>query len=74
MSTGIAFTLQVVGQRYAHPTHASIIMSMEAVFAVAGGWLILGEIMPLRNFAGCGLMLVGMFISQVHARKQIKVT
>lgn len=74
MSTGIAFTLQVVGQRYAHPTHASIIMSMEAVFAVAGGWLILGEIMPLRNFAGCGLMLGGMFISQVHARKQIKVT
>jgi drug/metabolite transporter (DMT)-like permease len=49
-------------------------MSMEAVFAVAGGWLILGEIMPLRNFAGCGLMLVGMFISQIHARKQIKVT
>lgn len=74
MSTGVAFTLQVVAQRYAHPTHASIIMSMEAVFAVAGGWLILSEIMPLRNFAGCGLMLGGMIISQVHARKQTKVT
>jgi drug/metabolite transporter (DMT)-like permease len=74
MSTGIAFTLQVVGQRYAHPTHASILMSMESVFAVIGGWLILGEIMSGRNIVGCVLMLVGMIVSQVHARRQIKVT
>ncbi|MHC4266765.1 MAG: DMT family transporter [Planctomycetota bacterium] len=74
MSTGIAFTLQVVGQRHAHPTHASILMSMEAVFAVVGGWLILGEIMSGRNFAGCALMLMGMVISQIHSRMQIEVT
>ncbi|MHC4843699.1 MAG: DMT family transporter [Planctomycetota bacterium] len=74
MSTGIAFTLQVVGQRHAHPTHASILMSMEAVFAVLGGWLILGEIMSGRNFAGCVLMLIGMIISQIHTRMQIEVT
>jgi drug/metabolite transporter (DMT)-like permease len=74
MSTGIAFTLQVIGQRHAHPTHASILMSTEAVFAVLGGWLILGEIMSGRNFAGCVLMLIGMIISQIHTRMQIEVT
>jgi drug/metabolite transporter (DMT)-like permease len=74
MSTGIAFTLQVVGQRHAQPTHASILMSTEAVFAVVGGWLILGEIMSGRNFAGCVLMFGGMIISQIHSRMQIEVT
>ncbi|MHC5062106.1 MAG: DMT family transporter [Planctomycetota bacterium] len=74
MSTGIAFTLQVIGQRHAHPTHASILMSTEAVFAVVGGWLILGEVMSGRNFAGCVLMLAGMVISQIHSRMQIEVT
>lgn len=74
MSTGIAFTLQVVGQRYAHPTHASVLMSTEAVFAVVGGWLILGETMSVQNLAGCALMLGGMILSQIHARKKIKVT
>ncbi|MHC4150853.1 MAG: DMT family transporter [Planctomycetota bacterium] len=74
MSTGIAFTLQVIGQRHAHPTHASILMSMEAIFAVVGGWLILGEIMSGRNFAGCVLMFGGMIISQIHTRMQLEVT
>ncbi len=71
MSTGIAFTLQVVAQRHVHPTHASIVMSTEAVFALLGGWLFLAETMPLRNLVGCALMLTGMIISQLHARKQI---
>lgn len=71
MSTGIAFTLQVVAQRHAHPTHASIVMSTEAVFAVLGGYLFLAETLPLRNLAGCALMFAGMIISQLNARKQI---
>jgi len=70
-STGIAFTLQVVAQRHAHPTHASIVMSTEAVFAVLGGWLILSETLPLRNLIGCALMLAGIIISQFNAPKQI---
>ena len=69
MSTGIAFTLQVVAQRYVHPTHASIVMSTEAVFAVLGGYLFLAETMPLRNLAGCAIMLAAMIISQLTARK-----
>jgi drug/metabolite transporter (DMT)-like permease len=73
MSTGIAFTLQVVAQRHAHPTHASIVMSTEAVFAVLGGYLFLDETLPLRNLAGCALMLTGMIISQLNERKQINL-
>jgi len=73
MSTGIAFTLQVVAQRHAHPAHASIVMSTEAVFAVLGGYLFLAETMPFRNLAGCALMLAGMIISQFNAPKQTKL-
>ncbi|MCK4720916.1 EamA family transporter, partial [bacterium] len=60
---GIAFTLQVVGQRYAPPAHAAIIMSLEAVFAVLGGWWLLSETMTSRGILGCVLMLFGMLVS-----------
>jgi len=65
-SVGIAYTLQVVAQREAHPAHAAIIMSLEAVFALIGGWLILDEIIPLRGLLGCALMLTGMLVSQLY--------
>jgi drug/metabolite transporter (DMT)-like permease len=60
LSVGIAFTLQVVAQRHAPPTHAAIILSMEAVFAALAGWLVLGEVLSLRGFSGCTLMFLGM--------------
>lgn len=69
-SVGIAFTLQVVAQREAHPANAAIIMSLEAVFAVIGGWLILNEFIPLRGLFGCMLMLVGMILSQLYLFKR----
>jgi drug/metabolite transporter (DMT)-like permease len=65
LSVGVAYTLQVVAQRDAHPAHAAIILSSEAVFAVIGGWLILGEMLSTRGIVGCGLMLVGMLVSQL---------
>ena len=65
----IAASLQVVAQRDAHPTHASILMSLEAVFAALGGWLLLDERMNLRGLLGCGLMLMGMVVSQVWGIK-----
>ena len=65
-SVGIAFTIQVVAQREAHPANAAIIMSLEAVFAVIGGWLILNESIPLRGLLGCILMLLGMILSQLY--------
>jgi drug/metabolite transporter (DMT)-like permease len=71
-SVGIAFTIQVVAQREAHPANAAIIMSLEAVFAVIGGWLILGESIPMRGLIGCLLMLIGMILSQFYLFKRKK--
>jgi len=64
-SVGIGYTLQVIAQRDANPAHASILLSLEAVFALAGGWLILGEILNSRGLIGCSLMLAGMLLSQL---------
>ncbi len=66
LSVGLAFTLQVIAQRDAPPAHAAILMSSEAVFAAVAGWLILGEILSVRDMAGCGLMLAGMLLSQLR--------
>ncbi len=65
ISVGIAYTLQVFAQKKAHPAHAAIILSLEAVFAAIGGWLILGEVLSPRGMTGAGLMLAGMLISQL---------
>ena len=65
-SVGIAFTLQLVGQKKSPPTHAAIIMSLESLFAVIGGWLILSENITARILIGCAFMLCGMFMS--HTR------
>jgi drug/metabolite transporter (DMT)-like permease len=65
-SVGIAFTIQVVAQREAHPANAAIIMSLEAVFAVIGGWIILNEIISIRGLIGCWLMFIGMILSQLY--------
>ena len=63
-SVGIAYTLQVYAQKKVHPAHAAIILSLEGVFAVLGGWLILGESLGLKGLFGSVLMLGGMFVSQ----------
>lgn len=64
MSVGIAYTLQVVGQKDAPPAHAAIILCLESAFAALGGWMILNEQLGVRGFTGCVLMLSGMIISQ----------
>ena len=66
LSVGIAYTLQIIAQKKAPPAHAAIILSMEGVFAVLGGWLILNESVSGRSLLGCGLMLVGMLLAQIH--------
>ncbi len=65
VSIGIAFTLQAVAQTKAHPARASIILSLEAAFAVLAGWLILGEALSPRELAGCALMLAGIILAQL---------
>ncbi len=71
-SVGMAFTLQVVAQQRAHPAHASILMSLEAVFAALGGYLLLEERLTPRALTGCGLMLAGMILSQRGGRRRRK--
>ena len=66
VSIGVAYTLQVVAQREAKPAHAAILLSLEAVFAALGGWVILGETLSTRGLIGCSLMLAGMLLSQLH--------
>ena len=65
LSVGVAYTLQVVAQRHAHPAHAAILLSLEAVFAALGGWMVLGETLTPRGLLGCLLMLGGMLLSQL---------
>lgn len=66
-SVGIAYTLQVVGQKYSPPSHAAIILSMETVFATIGGFLILDERLGLQELLGCALMLSGMLLTQLQS-------
>lgn len=70
LSVGVAYTLQVVGQTGAPPAQAAIILSLETVFAVAGGWLILSERLALRGLVGCALMFAGMIVSQLDPKTQ----
>lgn len=69
-SISIAYTLQVIGQRRAEPSHAAIILSLEGSFAALGGWLILGEVLTVRAGFGCLLLLSGMILSQLAGRKR----
>ena len=70
LSTGIAFSLQIVGQKDLEPTAASIIMSMESVVAVICGALILRETMNTWEIAGCVLMFIALLISQLPEKKK----
>ena len=72
LSVGLAYTLQVVAQRTANPSHAVIIMSLEGAFAALGGWLVLQEVLSMRDLVGCGLMFTGMLVSQFFGRPRKK--
>ena len=72
MSIGVGYTLQVVAQQHAKSSHAAIILGLEGAFAVLGGWLILDENLSTRGMIGCGLMLSGMFLSQLLPRLSLK--
>lgn len=65
MSSGIAYTLQMVGQKYAPPTVACIVMSLESVFAALAGWIILTERLSGRELLGCVLVFGAVILAQV---------
>ena len=65
LSSGIAYTLQMEGQKYAEPSVAAIIMSLESVFAVLGGWIVLNERLSVRELAGCALVFAAVILAQL---------
>ncbi|MDR2771207.1 MAG: DMT family transporter [Clostridiales Family XIII bacterium] len=65
LSSGAGFTLQAIGQKYANPTAASVIMSTEAIFGVIGGFLLLGERFTGREMLGCVLMFAAVILAQL---------
>ena len=65
MSSGVAYTLQIVGQKYAEPAVASISMSLESVFAALGGWVISGNVLSGRELFGCLLVFVAIIVAQL---------
>ncbi len=67
-SCGIAYTLQIIGQKGVNPTVASLLMSLESVFSVIGGWLILHEQLSVSEIAGCGLIFVAVVMAQISAK------
>jgi drug/metabolite transporter (DMT)-like permease len=72
LAVGVAFTLQVVGQRTAPPTHAAILLSMESPFAAIAGALLIAERLSGREYLGCALMLAGILVSQLLGRNAAK--
>ena len=74
LSMGVAYSLQIIGQKDLEPTTASLIMSMESVVAALAGWLILKETMTGWELLGCGLVFSAVIISQLPEKSSKKET
>ena len=70
MSSGVAYTFQILGQKGTDPAVASLIMSLESVFSAIGGWLILHQKLSVREAMGCALMFMAIVIAQLPDRSQ----
>ena len=65
MSTGVAYTLQIVGQRYVKPSTAAITFSLEGVFGALSAWIILSQFLSFAQIFGCFLIIIGVLIAQL---------
>ena len=74
LSMGVAYSLQIMGQKELEPTTASLIMSLESVIAALAGWLILKETMSGWELTGCGLVFAAVIISQLPEKSAKKET
>ena len=70
LSAGMGYTLQILAQRDAEPAIASLLMSMESVFAVLAGWIILGDALSLRELLGCVLMMGAIVLAQLPQKQR----
>ena len=71
VSGGVGYTLQILGQKHTEPTVASLIMSLEAVFAAASGVLFLQERFTAKELIGCVLMFAAIIVSQINFKELI---
>ena len=69
LSCGVAYTLQIIGQRNVNPTIASLILSLESCFSVLAGWVILHEKLSIKESLGCVLMFVAIILAQLPDKK-----
>ena len=71
MSSAVGYTLQIIGQKYSSsPTLASILMSMESVFALIGGIIVMGTVPKPVELLGCGLMVTAIIVAQLPPKKK----
>lgn len=68
MSSGVGYTLQIIGQKRTEPVVASLIMSLESVFAALGGWMLLGQKLSGRELLGCAVVFAGIMLVQLPER------
>ena len=68
LSCGVAYTLQIVGQKNTNPTIASLILSLESVVSVLAGWILLKQTLSGREIAGCIVMFAAIIIAQLPSR------
>lgn len=72
LSSGIAYTLQMAGQKNAEPAVASVVMSLESVFAALGGWIVLNETLSIREIIGCVTVFVAVILAQTPSMLKSK--
>ena len=70
MSSGVGYTLQIVAQKDVNPTLATMIMSLESVFAVLAGWLLLQENLSGKELLGCLMVFVAVILAQLPEKKK----
>lgn len=70
LSSGVAYTLQIVGQKNVNPAIASLLLSLESCFSVLAGWVILGERLSVRESIGCVLMFAAIILAQLPDKKE----
>lgn len=70
LSSGVAYTLQIIGQKNVNPAIASLILSLESCFAVLAGWIVLGQKLSVRESIGCVLMFTAIILAQLPERNK----
>lgn len=71
MSCGVAYTLQIIAQKNADPTVASLLLSLESVFSVLAGWVLLGQGLSFKELFGCVLIFCAIILAQLPEKKAV---